>query len=347
MRDTLPWAWYVDPDVLRREEERIFRRSWQYVGHADRVAEPGSFFAARAGVAPVVITRDREGERHALLNVCRHRGSVVARGEGRREMLQCPYHAWTYELDGTLRAAPRSKKVPDFDHTEHCLLPLALDTWGPFLFVNPAGDAAPLAETLGEVPRLVEEAGIDVDALRFHSRAEYEVEANWKVACENYLECYHCAVAHPAFSAAIDVSPDAYVLETGRATASQFARTRDGEGRGQFHFVWPNLKINVLPGSPNLSLGPVLPAGPERSVGFLDYFFGEGVSEDWVEELLAFDNQVGSEDAVLVASVQEGIRSGLLEHGRLMDSAEVLVEHFQDLVAQALSDGGASAERRG
>ncbi len=306
------------------------------MGHSGRLDQPGSFFASRAGATPVVVTRDRDGELHALLNVCRHRGSVVARGEGRRETLQCPYHAWTYELDGTLRAAPRSDREPDFDGSGLCLLPLAFDSWGPFLFVNPDPEASPLADALGDVPALVAEAGIDVDALRFHTRAEYELEANWKVACENFLECYHCSVAHPAFSAVVDVSPDAYILQTGGVTASQFARTRDGEGRGQFHFVWPNLKVNLFPGSPNLSIGPVLPAGTERSVGFLDYFFGADVGKDWIAELLAFDDQVGREDAALVASVQEGVRSGLVERGRLLGSSEVLIQHFQGLVADAL-----------
>jgi phenylpropionate dioxygenase-like ring-hydroxylating dioxygenase large terminal subunit len=337
MRESLPWIWYVEPEVLQQEQDRIFRRTWQYVGHMERVSEPGSYFAGRAGAVPVVVTRDREGELHALLNVCRHRGSVVARGEGRRTTLQCPYHAWTYELDGALHAAPRSERVPGFRPEELCLVPLALEAWGPFLFVNPEREAPPLAETLGDVPRLLADGGVDVDSLRFHARTEYELEANWKIACENYLECYHCAVAHPAFSAVVDVSPDAYHLEASGATASQFARTRDGDGRGQFHFVWPNLKINVFPGAANLSIGPVLPAGPERSVGFLDYFFGRDVANGWIEELLGFDDQVGREDAALVASVQEGVRSGLVERGRLMGESEVLIEHFQRLVADALA----------
>src|SRR5690349_17100153 len=99
---SLPWAWYADADVLRREGERIFARSWQYVGHTGQV-DPGSFFAATAGEIPVVVTRAREGDLRAFLNVCRHRGHIVASGSGQRESLQCPYHAWTYGLDGQLR----------------------------------------------------------------------------------------------------------------------------------------------------------------------------------------------------------------------------------------------------
>jgi phenylpropionate dioxygenase-like ring-hydroxylating dioxygenase large terminal subunit len=123
---TLPWSWYRDPDVLRREHERIFLRSWQYVGHVGRAAEPGSYFTGTLGLAPVVVTRARDGELRAFLNVCRHRGFVVAEGAGRRETLQCRYHAWTYELDGRLRAAPRSEREPGFDMDELSLAPLRL-----------------------------------------------------------------------------------------------------------------------------------------------------------------------------------------------------------------------------
>jgi len=170
MERTLPWAWYADPEVLRREGERIFARTWQYVGRLGQVAEEGSYFAAVAGEIPVVVTRARDGELRAFLNVCRHRGHLVASGEGRRESLQCPYHAWTYGLDGQLRAAPRSEREPDFVLDEIALAPVQVDTWGPMIFVNPDLDAAPLADALGDMPRRLAEI-VDVDALEFRFRA--------------------------------------------------------------------------------------------------------------------------------------------------------------------------------
>jgi len=118
MERTLPYSWYVDPEILRREHERIFRSAWQYAGHTGEAPEPGTFFAARAGRTPVVVTRARDGELRAFLNVCRHRGHQVVEGAGRRETLQCPYHAWTYGLDGSLRAAPRAEELADFDQSE-------------------------------------------------------------------------------------------------------------------------------------------------------------------------------------------------------------------------------------
>jgi len=146
-------------------------------------------------------------------------------------------------------------------------------------------------------------------------------------------------VAHPGFSAVVDVSPDAYRLETDELTSSQFGPTKTGEGpvEGQFHWVWPTTKIYVLPGPPNLAAGPVTPLGPERSSGWLDYFFPEEVSDAEVDELLAFDDQVGLEDRRLVESVQAGVSSGLLDTGRLLPESERLLAHFQRLVREALA----------
>jgi carnitine monooxygenase subunit len=342
---TLPWAWYADPEILRREGERIFARTWQYVGHKGQLAEDGSYFAATAGQIPVLITRARDGGLRAFLNVCRHRGHVVAGGAGKRATLQCPYHAWTYDLDGRLRAAPRSDREPGFDADELGLVPIQLETWGPFVFVNPDPESSPLAEALGDVPWQLAEI-LDVNALEFRFRAESELETNWKISCENFLECYHCAVAHPGFSAAVDVSPDSYRLEAKGLVSSQFGPLREnGDSflagrevpRSQFHFLWPNFGLNVFPGHPNLSCGPMLPVGPERTARFLDYFFAPDVEQSWVDELLAFDEQVGREDRALVEGVQRGVRSGVLAEGRLLSESEQLVAHFQRLCTKALA----------
>ena len=342
METTLPYGWYTDPEILRREQERIFRSAWQYVGHSAQLAQPG-YFAAEVGRTPVVVTRDRDGVLRAFANVCRHRGHVVAEGEGRRETLQCPYHAWTYGLDGRLRAAPRSEEEPEFPQGELGLLPVAVDTWGPFVFASAAPDAEPLTQALGSLPAQVAELGLDVDSLVHHSRWEAEVEANWKIVCENFLECYHCQVAHPAFSELIDVSPEAYVLSSEGRLSTQHGPLRtatpeDELPRAQFHFLWPNLGINIFPGHPNVSIGPIVPRTPERTYRFLDYFFGPDVEPAWIDDLLAFDAQVGREDRALVEGVQRGVGSGALERGVLMSRSEQLIGHFQALTAAALRE---------
>jgi len=136
MERTLPYSWYVDPEILRREQERIFGPAWQYAGHTGEAPEPGTFFAARAGLTPVVVTRARDGELRAFLNVCRHRGHQVVAGAGKRETLQCPYHAWTYGLDGRLIGAPHMDDVPGFDKADYPLQPVNLGLWEGFIFVN-------------------------------------------------------------------------------------------------------------------------------------------------------------------------------------------------------------------
>src|SRR5262249_26701778 len=157
--------------------------------------------------------------------------------------------------------------------------PVAVGTWGPFVFVNPDPEAEPLAEHLGELPRLVAEGGVDVDGLVFHSRAEGAYEANWKVCVENFLECYHCAVAHPSLAKALDVSAAAYELVEHPTFSTQIGPPKNGGGgvydavgdveRGQFHLLFPATVVNVMPGRGNLSIGPVIPLGPERTHRFL------------------------------------------------------------------------------
>jgi phenylpropionate dioxygenase-like ring-hydroxylating dioxygenase large terminal subunit len=345
---TIPFDWYSDPAVLRLERERIFRRTWQYAGRTDQAAGPGAFFTCDLGGVPVVVVRDEEGGLRAFLNVCRHRGSLVCEGEGRRATLQCPYHAWTYGLDGSLRAAPRSELVPGFNKERLGLVALPVEAWGPFVFVSPDPDAAPLAETLGELPALVDASGVDLGSLRFLKRAGGpEYTANWKVCSENFLECYHCQVAHPGFSKVVDVSVEAYELEESALFSTQYGPVRetwkgdfDPRGpieRGQFHFLWPNVTINVMPGQPNLSVGPILPTGPETTARFLDYFVGPEVEQAWIDDMLEFDAQVGAEDRVLVERVQKGLRGGGIEHGRLMGDSERLIAHFQGLLLGALA----------
>ena len=231
---TLPFSWFADPAVFALEQERIFARGWQYAGPIDWVAEPGQYLTCRAGLVPVVVVRDHDGVLNGFVNICRHRATEVAQGRGRRETLQCPYHAWTYGLDGCLRAAPRSQLEPEFDRSQFGLLPVAVDIWGPLVFVNRDLDAAPLRDVLGGLPALLESCGFSFDGLRFRERRESVLAANWKAVVENFLECYHCPTAHPGFSKVIDVDPEAYHLSSDRWSSSQIGQVRrevlDGGG---------------------------------------------------------------------------------------------------------------------
>src|SRR4029450_7931418 len=144
MAQSLPWSWNSDPDVLRREQERIFRCAWQYVGHSGRAPEVGARSPAGGGEIPVLVLRAEDGLR-AFLNVCRHRGSLLVEGEGNGKAVQCPYHAWTYDLDGSLRAAPRSDREPDFDSEGLSLVKMRLHASGACPFRKPGGRTPPPA----------------------------------------------------------------------------------------------------------------------------------------------------------------------------------------------------------
>jgi phenylpropionate dioxygenase-like ring-hydroxylating dioxygenase large terminal subunit len=346
--ETLPYSWYADPAVATAEQEHIFRRSWQYVGHLGELDGPGSMFPTQVGGLPLVVVLDRDESLRAFLNVCRHRGTILVNEPQRRGTIQCPYHAWTYGLDGSLRAAPRSKEEADFDMDCLGLVPAQVDTWGPFVFANPDVEAPGLDVALGDMPEVVAAHGLDVGGLRFHHRVHYELHANWKIAIENYLECYHCQLNHPGFVKLIDER--AQRIEVAGLRLSQFPPVHpdahtdtapyDVTGSvptAQYHVLFPATKFNVNPGRPNLSIGPLWPLATDHTAAWLDYFFAEDTDEAWIEEMLAFDDQVGSEDVGLVEAVQRGVASGALASGRLLTKPEALIGAFQDIVRARLA----------
>jgi len=348
---TLPASWYSDPNAYALERELIFGSAWQYAGPLELVTERGCFFAAQVGDVPAAIVRGKDGALRGFVNVCRHRGHLVVSGEGCRETLQCPYHAWTYDLDGTLRKAPRSEREPGFDAAGLSLLSVSVGTWGPFVFVNPDPAATPLEKALGDLPSIVAASGIDLDAVRFHSHHEWPIEANWKVVMENFLECYHCPTAHPGFSKVIDVAPDAYRLQVHPTFSSQVGSVREsvlsGNGRAeytprsdvaqaQYHFLFPVTTVNIAPGIPNIGLERYIPDGPARTIEVTDYYFGTDASDEEIAELMAWDSQVAEEDVSLVQSVQSGLESRAVPQGRLMVESEQLIADFQRRVRDAL-----------
>ncbi|UYN93975.1 MAG: aromatic ring-hydroxylating dioxygenase subunit alpha [Enhydrobacter sp.] len=349
--ESLPARWYTAPAVAEREIERLFRRSWHYMAPLSELAAVGDYVTGHVGSIPVVVLRNEAGLA-AFVNVCRHRRHEVMKGRGNARTLRCGYHAWTYDLAGGLRAAPRTAAEPGFRVEDYPLLPLRVETLGPWAFINADAGAPPLVARYGGLPALIERTGIDLGTLRLHSRTEWDSDANWKTMLENYLECYHCPIAHPGFSAAIDVRPDAYRAEARGWILSQAGRVRDealaGRARtglydvrgdvaeAQYHLLFPNLTLNVNPGFPNLSLDVWMPDGPGRTKGFSEQYFAPGVDEGFARDLIEFNRQVGEEDDVLTSSVQRGLAAGIPERGRFLTGAEELVGRFQRMVVEAV-----------
>jgi Rieske 2Fe-2S family protein len=194
---TLPARFYVDPQLFEREMERIHYRSWLFAGRTDEVPAPGSFVVRRFGRADVLVVRGEDDRVRAFHNSCRHRGTLLcAEDAGRLQgSIQCKYHAWTYGLDGALRAAPHMEQVKDFSEKDYPLVPVAVAEWDGNYFINLADDPSPFAEHL---------AGLDarfkpyrMQDLRRGARRVYRVDANWKLVVQNYSECLHCPIAHP------------------------------------------------------------------------------------------------------------------------------------------------------
>ena len=355
--ESLPSRFYTDPAVAALELEHIFRTSWTYVGPLAELATTGDYITGYAGALPIVVVRNEAGLA-AFVNVCRHRRHEVMNGRGNAKVMQCGYHAWTYDLDGCLTGAPRAASEPNFAVGDYPLLPLRTEALGPWVFVSADPTARPLHALFAKVLGLIGQSGVNVETLALYRRTTWTSRSNWKTMLENFLECYHCAVAHPRFSAAIDVRPENYQLSWGGWFCSQIGHVRqtalDGTGRidvydvtgavaqAQYHLLWPNVTISINPGFPNLAVDVWVPDGPDRTRGFSEQYFAPGVSAAFAEELIAFNDEVGAEDDALTDSVQRGLLGGSPPQGRLLIASERLALGFQKLVAGSLAYGGSS-----
>ena len=211
---SLPSSWYRSAEVFALEKERIFCREWLNVAREEELAGPGAFRLLDVLGESILLVRNRESQLRAFYNVCRHRGARLCRepaaGAGQPLLaggvaggrISCPYHQWTYDLDGRLIAAPYLTGEADFDKTQFNLYPVGVACWGGFVFVNltPA-NAAPLARQIAGIPERL--ARYPLSELRIGHTIRYEVAANWKVLCENYNECYHCGGVHPELCALV------------------------------------------------------------------------------------------------------------------------------------------------
>lgn len=194
--ETLPPWCYTSEAFYRREVERIFMRCWNFIGRADQVPNPGDYFAFDFCGVPVVIVRGDDGEVRAFSNSCRHRGSQIAEGQGNCKHLVCPYHSWTYSLKGDLIGCAEMQDTRDFDRAQHGLVPIALRTWGGFLFLNFDPEPGPFDDFIGSLPIKLED--YDLDSLVCTRRQEFLMDCNWKLFVENAKEAYHIATVHRA-----------------------------------------------------------------------------------------------------------------------------------------------------
>lgn len=329
---TLPSNSYVDPAVLEREQRAIFGRTWQLVGRAEQVAEPGGYFTAQIANEPLLIVRGNDGELRALSNVCRHRAGPIAKGEGKRPVLQCGYHGWTYALDGRLLTTPEFDGVECFDKSAVSLPRFRVEEWGGLVFVNLDPAAPSLRDFVGDLAK-------SLDTFRdFHlaARKEWFVDCNWKVYVDNYLEGYHIPIVHPSLFRALDYQR--YSTETRRTHSIQHAPLRKGDDQAEYYWLFPNLMLNVYPD--NYSTNLIVPLGPTRTLTLFEWYFHNADAPDVqrrVDEQIAFSDEIQLEDIGICEAVQRGLASATYDTGRFSPQRENGVHHFHGLYAEALS----------
>lgn len=348
---TIPGRWYTDAAILEAERDKIFWRTWQPVAHAAAVAEPSSYTSAEILGEPIAIARDKQGMLRAFSNVCRHRAASIINGSGKGAALRCPYHGWTYALDGRLLSTPEFEGVEEFDKANVCLPPIRCEVWGPYVFVNLDANAVPLAEVLGEIPPEIARLGCPIENMAFSERRDYEIGCNWKVYVDNYLEGYHLPSAHPSLFRELDYAQ--YRVNTFRYYSSQFAPIRakaadpktgsaktprryefgDANQGALYFWIFPNLMLNVYPD--NMSANIILPIGHGRTLTIFEWFgyAGSAVAPDTI----AFSDEIQQEDIGICEAVQRGLQSRTYSQGRFSVKRENGVHHFHLLLHEFLS----------
>jgi choline monooxygenase len=349
---TLSSSFYKDHGYLERSKDRIFARSWQWMGDLDPVKIPGAVWPITLLEGcldePVLITRDSQDRLHVLSNVCTHRGMLVAESPGNERFLRCRYHGRRFGLDGQFQSMPEFDGVCAFPTERDHLAQIPFGTWGPFLFLNLDPQCAleeflrPVAERLNWFP---------LGELRYspgRSR-DYLIKAHWALYCDNFLEGFHIPFIHSSLNEALDYG--SYEVELLPQGSLQIAVSKGAEGTfdlpstspdlgkkisAYYYWLFPNLMLNFYPWG--LSVNVVKPLGPEHTrVSFRCYVSdesklgaGAGTELDRVER----------EDEVVVEGVQKGVKSRFYDRGRFSVAREEGVHHFHRMVAAAMSVPG-------
>ena len=302
----------------------------------------------------VIVVRGKDGVLRGFYNVCSHRAHELLEGAGRTTVITCPYHAWSYHIDDTLRTARGSEKVAGFNRGEFCLTPVRVEEFCNFVFVNLDDDAAPLAEQSGGLAADIRGFAPDLDRLTHARRLHFDIAANWKNVIDNFLECYHCPIAHRAFVGLIDV--DTYrivnhgIYSTHHASAgareNNAYNTAGAEVRDHaVWWLWPNTCILRFPGSANIMTMRMIPTGPEETHEVIDFHYLDSTPDTAEAAAIAYVNDVLTpEDIAIVESVQRGLHSRGYNQGRFIVDAqrsgqsEHGVHYFHSMVLKALED---------
>ena len=343
-------GFYFDEGIYQAELTNVFGRNWLYFCHHSEIPNLGDYLVGEVAGQSVYVIRGKDGGVRGFFNVCQHRAHQLLSGSGTvGTVMRCPYHSWTYDIEGNLRGAPKAECVSGFSRDAVKLAPIGVEVIGGFVFVNLDAGAVPLSQAVPHFGAKLLEMCPEAAQLKFAKRQDFEIRANWKVVVENLLENYHSFFSGPAHKQLGDViDQDTYswnidreVIEflgkggTAETLPYELHEERRFTGRDegfQIVFLWPNVAFLLLPGANMLMVFLVNPTGPETTAEPLLYFGldadmdqGTAAAVDW------FNNRLGPEDVGLVESVQRGLHSRGYTRGRLMVDplqAEAWSEHF-------------------
>ena len=358
---TLPGRYYYDPAIYEMELERIFSQMWVCVGRADAITGAGAYEVVTVGRESIIVIRGRDDVLRAFLNVCRHRGARLCNeASGKlKGSIQCRYHAWTYGLDGRLIGAPNVLSDEQFERALFGLLPVALEVWEGLVWLNLGDDPASIADQLNEP--IIERFGgyaafarYDVGNLKVGKRIAYDVQANWKLVLENFMECYHCGPMHPEFCRLLpgyktgDVSDyvngeavslaenvEAFTI-TGKASRPPLRGLLQEDLRHYYGFVLqPNVLLNLL--HDHVVMHWLIPNGPGRTVIMCDWLFDPQVMAradfDPMDAVEIFDI-VNRQDWEVCELTQLGMGSKAYRSGGVYVPEERHIRAFADFVLE-------------
>jgi Rieske 2Fe-2S family protein len=361
---TLPGNAYSSPQVFAKEQERIFEQMWFCAARGSDLVKPGDFKTVQVGRESLILSRNRRGEPRAFFNICRHRGAKLCSedsGSGRRSF-QCPYHAWTYDLDGKLIAAPNLTRMPDVGREEYGLHKAHVREWLGYLWVSVADEPPSFEDTvMGAVrSRLGDVESIDrysIETLEVGKRIVYDVKANWKLIVENFMECYHCATIHPELTEVLPEFADGFAAQYFVGHGAAFGEdvkgfTVDGseglekipgvsEDQDRRYYavtIRPNVFVNLVPD--HVIFHRMFPMGPDRTVVECDWLYLPGVvasGTDLEKSVKLFDlvNQQDFEACELCQSVTD---SKKYKQGGVLVPSEHHIAEFQTWTADAIAD---------
>jgi choline monooxygenase len=346
---TPPASWYTDSRILELEHRTVFSHSWQMVGRVDQVRDPGEYVTCQIAGEPILIIRGKDDVLRGFFNVCRHHAAAVLTApQGRAENLRCPYHGWTYDLEGALIHTPEFGGVANFDRSANGLVPVQIAEWQHWLCAKLEPDGPSLKEYLSN-DILERFEPLNLEQLRWFERRSYLLNCNWKVFVDNYLDGgYHVPHIHGGLNSVLD--PGKYKIETGQhfclqsspmvadKAKSRTAAVRTGE-RALYYWIYPNFMINIYEGVMDTNL--VIPLSVDRTGVIFDYYFTD-VSEAARERNLAsiaVSEQIQAEDVAICESVQRGLASRAYDTGRLSVRREAGEHLFHRLLHADLTAG--------